>query len=202
MAWNRSYSGLSTHSLELLDSGSTGVAIGHSAVKRMSSKVLTLLLSLAAQSGVYAHPTGPRAIAEISTALVLLDAPSRAWAFTKYSPGSENVCGEACEWDAIAYTGAGPFLRPAAIQARPLRPSGHLRRPRRLPRAQVFSPTTEITVSDPGMAGVQVRDPRLLRPPARKRRNETQARDFPFTFKCYGADATATPATPVLCDGP
>ena len=69
----------------------------------MSSKVLTLLLSLAAQSGVYARPTGPRAIAEISTALVLLNAPSRAWAFVKYSPGSDNVCGEACEWDAIAY---------------------------------------------------------------------------------------------------
>ena len=63
----------------------------------MSSKVLVLLLSLAAQSGVYARPTGPRAIAEISTALVLLNAPSRAWAFVKYSPGSENVCGEACE---------------------------------------------------------------------------------------------------------
>ena len=69
----------------------------------MSSKVLTLLLSLAAQSGVYARPDGPRAIAEISTALVLLNAPSRAWAFVKYSPGSENVCGELCEWDAIAY---------------------------------------------------------------------------------------------------
>ena len=68
----------------------------------MTSKVLTLLLSLAAQSGAYARPTGPRAIAEISTALVLLNAPSRAWAFTKYSPGSENVCGELCEWDAIA----------------------------------------------------------------------------------------------------
>ena len=67
----------------------------------MSSKVLTLLLSLAAQSG--ARPTGPRAIAEISTALVLLNAPSRAWAFVKYSPGSDNVCGELCEWDAIAY---------------------------------------------------------------------------------------------------
>ena len=73
------------------------------AVKAMSSKVLTLLLSLAAQSGVYARPTGPRAIAEISTALVLLNAPSRAWAFVKYSPGSDNVCGELCEWDAIAY---------------------------------------------------------------------------------------------------
>ena len=67
----------------------------------MPSKILTLLLSLAAQSG--ARPTGPRAIAEISTALVLLNAPSRAWAFVKYSPGSDNVCGELCEWDAIAY---------------------------------------------------------------------------------------------------
>jgi len=48
-------------------------------------------------------------------------------------------------------------------------------------------------VSDPGFAVVQVRDPRLLRPPARKRRNETQAFlgfGFPFTFKCYGADVT------------
>ena len=57
----------------------------------MPSKILTLLLSLAAQSGVYARPTGPRAIAEISTALVLLDAPSRAWAFVKYSPGSDKT---------------------------------------------------------------------------------------------------------------
>ena len=44
----------------------------------MPSKILTLLLSLAAQSGVYARPTGPRAIAEISTALVLLNDLRRA----------------------------------------------------------------------------------------------------------------------------
>ena len=43
----------------------------------MSSKVLTLLLSLAAQSGVYARPTGPRAMQAIllsaTVALAALD---------------------------------------------------------------------------------------------------------------------------------
>ena len=57
----------------------------------------------------------------------------------------------------------------------------------------VFSetPDADITVSDGGKATITVRDPRPSRPPARKRRNETQAfRGFPFTFKCYGADVT------------
>ena len=96
---------------------------------------------------------------------------------------------------------------PVGIFARPLRPLC-LRRSRRLPRAQVNSATTEITVSDPGKAVVFVRDPRPSRPPARKRRNETQAIGVSVTFKCYGADATATgsgnpgvPGTPALCDG-
>ena len=74
----------------------------------MTSKVLTLLLSLAAQSGVYARPTGPRAIAEISTALVLLDAPSRAWAFVKYSPGSDNVCTTFSQF-AVIMTGSSAY---------------------------------------------------------------------------------------------
>ena len=40
---------------------------------------------------------------KVLTLLFLLNPPSRAWAFVKYSPGSDNVCGELCEWDAIAY---------------------------------------------------------------------------------------------------
>ena len=35
-----------------------------------------------------------------------------------------------------------------------------------------------------------VRDPRPLRPPARKRRNETQANTVPVTFECYDAPVT------------
>ena len=85
------------------------------------------------------------------------------------------------------------------IRARSLRPSVFEGLDASL--AQVESATTEITVSDPGKAGVQVRDPRLLRPPARKRRNETQAPGFPFTFKCYGADVTTTPGPFLICDG-
>ena len=58
-------------------------------------------------------------------------------------------------------------------------------------------------MSDPGKAKVRVRDPRLLRPPARKRRNyETQAfGGADITFKCYGADVTVLPGTFALCDG-
>ena len=67
--------------------------------------------------------------------------------------------------------------------------------------------TTELTVSYPGKAEIFVRDLRLLRPPARKRRNETQApynksQTGPFTFKCYGADVTTSGDTNVICDGP
>ena len=57
-------------------------------------------------------------------------------------------------------------------------------------------------MSDPGFAVVQVRDPRQLRPPARKRRNETQALGFPFTFKCYDADVTTSGDNFVLCPEP
>ena len=64
------------------------------------------------------------------------------------------------------------------------------------------SRTGGITVSSPGKAWIGVRDPRPLRPPARKRRNETQAYGgSAITFKCYGADATAFPGIPELCDG-
>ena len=94
----------------------------------MSSKVLTLLLSLAAQSGVYARPTGPRAIAEIST-----------------NEDHEHRHQERRR--PPTYRGAPPS-------------SLRLRRSRRLPRAQVFSATTDITVSTPGKAVVEVRDPR------------------------------------------
>ena len=91
----------------------------------------------------------------------------------------------------ITNTGTTSDGDPVVISARPPRPSGHFRRPRRLPRAQVQSATTEITVSNPGKAKIIVRAPRPLRPPARKRRIETQA-DVGFIFKCYGADVTVT----------
>ena len=57
-----------------------------------------------------------------------------------------------------------PRLDPSAPPA-----SFRLRRFRRLPRAQVQSATTKITVSDGGKAKILVRDPRPSRPPARKR---------------------------------
>ena len=60
--------------------------------------------------------------------------------------------------------------------------------------------TTEITVSEPGKAIIQVHDPRPLRPSAQKRRNyETQAFDG-FTFKCYGKDVMArADGGPTVC---
>ena len=57
-------------------------------------------------------------------------------------------------------------------------------------------------MSNPGKAEIAVRDPRPLRPPARKQRNETQAMGgSDITFKCYGADVTATYSTPAVCNG-
>ena len=73
-----------------------------------------------------------------------------------------------------------------------------------LPHAQVSSTTgTELTVSSPGKAGVFVRDPRPLRPPARKTKEvETQAVVVDVVIlKCYGAYTYATPSTHALCDG-
>ena len=66
-------------------------------------------------------------------------------------------------------------------------------------RAQVFSDTSEITVSTPGKAEISVRDPRPSRPPAPKRRNKTQAIGVSVTFKCYGADVTVLPGTFAPC---
>ena len=150
----------------------------------MPSKILTLLLSLAAQSGVCAHPTGPRAIAEISTALVLLDAPRRAWAFVKYSPGSDNVCGELCEWDAIASKVSTP--------------------PSRVGRCGYDRAHGEL----PGQSGDLRARPASIAPARAKAKElETQApynksQTGPFTFKCYGADVTTSGDTNVICDGP
>jgi len=57
-------------------------------------------------------------------------------------------------------------------------------------------------VSDPGKAEIYVRDPRPLRPPARKRRNETQAMGGSgLTFTCYGEDVTAPNLMTTVCDG-
>ena len=72
---------------------------------------------------------------------------------------------------------------------------------RRLPRAQVESTTgTEITVSMPGKAQIFVRDPRPLRPPARKPKNETQDQEgVPFTFQCYGAPVTVPTLGEAAC---
>ena len=90
---------------------------------------------------------------------------------------------------------------PVQIAARPLRPSASEGPRRRLPRAQVFSPSgAEITVSEPGKAQIFVRDPRPLSPPRESEEFETQANGgTDIIFKCYGADATATPSTPALC---
>ena len=61
--------------------------------------------------------------------------------------------------------------------------------------------TTELTVSYPGKAEIFVRDLRLLRPPARKRRIETQAFNGDVTFKCYGADVTVLDGETAECLG-
>ena len=53
-------------------------------------------------------------------------------------------------------------------------------------------------MSDPGKAEIYVRDPRPLRPPARKRRNETQALED-TTFKCYGEDVTVLDGESEVC---
>jgi len=46
-------------------------------------------------------------------------------------------------------------------------------------------------VDAPGKARIVVRDPRPLRPPAQKRRNETQVFGVEgITLKCYGEDFT------------
>ena len=67
---------------------------------------------------------------------------------------------------------AEPTGAPTAV-CPPCTASFRLRRARRLPRAQVYSgaAATEITVSPPGEAVVQVRDPRPSRPPPQMRRN-------------------------------
>ena len=103
----------------------------------------------------------------------------------------------------ITNTGTNMYGGPVDIGARPLRPSASEGPRRRLPRAQVFSAAgADITVSDPGKASVHVRDPRPLRPPARKRRNETQAMGGSgLTFTCYGEDVTAPNSMTTVCDG-
>ena len=54
-----------------------------------------------------------------------------------------------------------------------------------------------------GLANGLVRDPRPLRPPARKTKElETQAVVVDVVIlKCYGAYTYATPSTHALCDG-
>ena len=56
-------------------------------------------------------------------------------------------------------------------------------------------------MSDPGKAVIGVRDPRPSRPPARKRRNETQALGGvgDITFKCYGEDVTVLDGESAIC---
>ena len=71
----------------------------------------------------------------------------------------------------ITNTGTNSADGPVDILARPPRPPASEGSRRRLPRAQVFSATADITVEAPGKALITVRDPRPLRPPARKRRN-------------------------------
>ncbi|CAH0365327.1 unnamed protein product [Pelagomonas calceolata] len=82
----------------------------------------------------------------------------------------------------ITNTGTMSDGNPVQIAARPLRPSASEGPRRRLPRAQVFSPSgAEITVSEPGKAQIFANG------------------GTDIIFKCYGADATATPSTPALC---
>ena len=59
-------------------------------------------------------------------------------------------------------------------------------------------------MSDPGKAVIGVRDPRPSRPPARKRRNETQALGGVgnITFKCYGEDVTVPDGESAVCPPP
>ena len=56
-------------------------------------------------------------------------------------------------------------------------------------------------MSDPGKAVIGVRDPRPSRPPARKRRNDTQALGGvgDITFKCYGEDVTVLDGESAVC---
>ena len=59
-------------------------------------------------------------------------------------------------------------------------------------------------MSDPGKAEIAVRDPRPSRPPARKRRNDTQALGGvgDITFKCYGEDVTVLDGESAVCPPP
>ncbi|CAH0365304.1 unnamed protein product [Pelagomonas calceolata] len=79
----------------------------------------------------------------------------------------------------ITNTGIRNDGDPVIINARTPRPSAS-EDFRRLPRAQVQSATTEITVSDPGAA-------------------EVRAFGVDITFQCYGEDATAVSDTPEVC---
>ena len=63
------------------------------------------------------------------------------------------------------------------------------------------SRTGGITVSSPGKAWIGVRDPRPLRPPARKRRIETQATRSQFTFECYDTPVTVNKLGSFNCVG-
>ena len=120
----------------------------------MESKVLNLLLSL-----------------------VLLDAPSRAWAFVKYSPGSDNVCGELCEWDAIAYRDEddNPPSNPPSCGDRITFVINQEGKPALEACAQVAAEFPDICgmcepiipTDDWTDEPTPMRDPRLLRPPAR-----------------------------------
>ena len=57
-------------------------------------------------------------------------------------------------------------------------------------------------MSAPGYARIAVRDPRPLRPSARKRRNETQANGgTDITFDCYGADVMVPAGGDAICGG-
>ena len=132
----------------------------------MESKVLNLLLSL-----------------------VLLDAPSRAWAFVKYSPGSDNVCGELCEWDAIAYRDEddNPPSNPPSCGDRITFVINQEGKPALEACAQVAAEFPDICgmcepiipTDDWTDEPTPMRDPRLLRPPARKRRTKRRPLDYP-----------------------
>ena len=111
----------------------------------------------------------------------------------------------ACVWSETGPRALGsPFRNPSAALSSPSAFSFQSAQKNPFLLQLSLAATAEITVSDPGKAVVEVRDPRPLRPPARKRRNKTQvpgAIEW-ITFKCYGEDVTVDEKEAVVCNGP
>ena len=144
---------------------------------------------------------------EVNSISARLPRPLLLLSLRAFTTSHLQVLGEDAK---ITHTGTNFGGGPVGIIARPLRPSASEGPRRRLPRAQVFSTPTEITVSTPGEAKIFVRDPRPLRTPARESEGtRTQALPkngvsppVPVTFECYGVEVTTvgTPSS-FLCNG-